>query len=91
LLAVLLQAVLVIALESYLAGVFLARADDIENTRAKGIPVYLLIFVFSQVFQVVLCWDAVSPSRTCGCCGGGATSSTTHLMSLFYDQLFSPH
>lgn len=80
----LLQAVLVIALESYLAGVFLARADDIENTRAKGIPVYLLIFVFSQVFQVVLCWDAVSIEERRRCAPTPKQIITTHVIALFY-------
>lgn len=26
----------------------------------KGIPVYLMIFIFSLIFQVALAWDAVS-------------------------------
>jgi len=26
---------------------------------AKGIPVYLIIFIFSLIFQVALAWDAV--------------------------------
>lgn len=32
---------------------------SIQLGLTKGIPVYLFIFIFSMVFQVVLAWDAV--------------------------------
>jgi hypothetical protein len=34
--------------------------QDAQEGLTKGIPVYLMIFIFSQVFQVALAWDAVS-------------------------------
>lgn len=60
LLSVIVEAILIIALESYLASVFLSSYSSLTESPAKGIPVYLIIFVFSQLFQVILCWDAVS-------------------------------
>lgn len=32
---------------------------NIEEGLTKGIPVYLIIFIFSLIFQVALAWDAV--------------------------------
>ncbi|KAI3643242.1 hypothetical protein MP228_012797 [Amoeboaphelidium protococcarum] len=64
LIIVLLQAIIVIVLESYVASVFLPNQSQFENTPAVGIPVYLMIFLFSQVFQVVLCFDAVLHQNT---------------------------
>ena len=52
-------AITIIVLESYLASLFLNSFGTFEGSPARGVPVYLMIFMFSQTFQVILCWDAV--------------------------------
>ncbi|KAL1930624.1 hypothetical protein VTP01DRAFT_10786 [Rhizomucor pusillus] len=56
------EAVVVIALESVIFANFYHTpfADDL----GMGIPVYLMIFIFSQVYQVGIAWDAVRMKNT---------------------------
>lgn len=46
-------------LEAYIAAEFIQEVD-VTVKPYRGIPVYLIIFIFSQFFQIILCWDAVS-------------------------------
>ena len=59
-------AVTIIVLESYVASLFLKTFGSFEGSPARGVPVYLMIFLFSQIFQFILCWDAVSRSGVHG-------------------------
>ncbi|KAI8072177.1 uncharacterized protein B0P05DRAFT_494327 [Gilbertella persicaria] len=60
-----LEAIAVILLESVLLAKFQRDAHvNIEEGLTKGIPVYLVIFIFSLVFQVALAWDAVRHKNT---------------------------
>ena len=61
---VILQSITVIGLESYIAYYFLGNYNDFEGSSAKGIPIYLIIFLFSQIFQVIICWDALIKQNT---------------------------
>jgi hypothetical protein len=60
---VVLQAVVVIAIESVIAAVFLkyfqVLGGSSQNGKQRGIPVYLTIFILAQLFQILLSWDAV--------------------------------
>ncbi|KAI8641854.1 hypothetical protein BD408DRAFT_388215 [Parasitella parasitica] len=59
------EAVVVIILESILFAKFQQSiTTDIQEGLTKGIPVYLIIFIFSLVFQVALAWDAVHNRNT---------------------------
>jgi len=53
-----LEATIVIILESIIARDF--NSNGLNSGPGKGIPVYLVIFITGQVFQVALAWDAVS-------------------------------
>ncbi|KAI9486234.1 MAG: hypothetical protein EXX96DRAFT_548219 [Benjaminiella poitrasii] len=57
------EAIIVIALEAVIFSKFYHTAFS-ENNLGLGIPVYLMIFIFSQVFQVFLAWDAVRAQNT---------------------------
>lgn len=97
LLLVLLQAIVVMVVESVVASVFLpsyaklvrAPSTCFPNTRtqdtspAKGIPVYLMIFLFSQIFQVVLCWDAVWHQNTIQIIGFVVFNALSFAYSIF--------
>ncbi|KAI8099479.1 uncharacterized protein BX664DRAFT_377361 [Halteromyces radiatus] len=59
------EAVVVIALQAVIFAQFqLHQAETQHTTQGTGIPVYLMIFIFSQVFQVALAWDAVRAQNT---------------------------
>ncbi|KAL0139852.1 hypothetical protein V8B55DRAFT_1501959 [Mucor lusitanicus] len=59
------EAVVVIILEAVLFAKFKQSITiNIEEGLTKGIPVYLIIFIFSLVFQVALAWDAVHNKNT---------------------------
>ncbi|KAI8979801.1 hypothetical protein BDF20DRAFT_906240 [Mycotypha africana] len=61
------EAIVVIILESILFDRFQKRIPpdvNIEEGLTKGIPVYLVIFIISLVFQVALAWDAVYNKNT---------------------------
>ncbi|KAH6593663.1 hypothetical protein BASA50_007221 [Batrachochytrium salamandrivorans] len=62
--AVMTQAVLVIIMESIVYNQFTAAIDTQEPGPARGIPVYLVIFLLAQVFQIILCWDALIKQNT---------------------------
>ncbi|KAJ3078678.1 hypothetical protein HK102_004318 [Quaeritorhiza haematococci] len=64
--AVLVEAVVVIILESVIAAIFLKYFDLLggPNGAQRGVPVYLIIFILAQLFQIVLCWDAVWHKNT---------------------------
>jgi hypothetical protein len=65
LLTVLLEAIIVIALESVLFAQLVSEdIVDITDGPARGLPIYLIIFILSQVFQVVLVFDAISNKNT---------------------------
>jgi hypothetical protein len=63
LLLVLIQAIIVIALESVIAHFFIENVDLIRDSPARGVPVYLVMFCLSQCFNLIICWDAVSMSE----------------------------
>ncbi|RUS21500.1 hypothetical protein BC937DRAFT_92469 [Endogone sp. FLAS-F59071] len=52
------EALVVLGLES---GVFVLYYGTAYATKGpgQGIPIYLIIFIFSQVFQIILAWDSV--------------------------------
>ncbi|KAJ3026389.1 hypothetical protein HDV00_011974, partial [Rhizophlyctis rosea] len=63
--AVLIEAIIVIILESVVAAIFWKYLPvNGENGPARGVPVYLIIFIIAQLFQIVLCWDAVWHKNT---------------------------
>ncbi|KAJ3053555.1 hypothetical protein HK097_003984 [Rhizophlyctis rosea] len=62
--AVLIEAIIVIILESVVAAIFWKYFDVNEKGPARGVPVYLIIFIIAQLFQIVLCWDAVWHKNT---------------------------
>ncbi len=55
------QCILVIILESIVTAQFLANTaqDNLTDTPAKGVPIYLVIFILAQLMSVILCVDAV--------------------------------
>ncbi|KAI8354201.1 hypothetical protein BD560DRAFT_407894 [Blakeslea trispora] len=57
------EAIVVIALEAVIFAKFLPTEFS-NNNLGLGIPVYLMIFIFSQVFQVLIAWDAVRAQNT---------------------------
>ncbi|KAI7888484.1 uncharacterized protein EV154DRAFT_517588 [Mucor mucedo] len=57
------EAIVVIALEATIFSKFY-HTQFSKNNLGQGIPVYLMIFIFSQVFQVFLAWDAVRAQNT---------------------------
>jgi hypothetical protein len=58
-----LEALIVIALESYLAAVFVRYFDQFGGFDTpgahRGVPVYFSIFILAQAFQIYLAWDSV--------------------------------
>ncbi|KAJ3207965.1 hypothetical protein HDU67_007107 [Dinochytrium kinnereticum] len=61
---VLLEALIVIVLESIIAAIFIRDLDVWAADKDKSIPVYLIIFILAQLFQIILCWDAVWHKNT---------------------------
>ncbi|KAI8352141.1 hypothetical protein EDC96DRAFT_286474 [Choanephora cucurbitarum] len=57
------EAIVVIALEAVIYAKFSVTEFSDANL-GLGIPVYLMIFIFSQVFQVLIAWDAVRAQNT---------------------------
>ncbi|KAI8880857.1 hypothetical protein K501DRAFT_224053 [Backusella circina FSU 941] len=57
------EAIVVIALEAAIFAKFY-HTEFSQSNLGLGIPVYLMIFIFSQVFQVFLAWDAVRMQNT---------------------------
>lgn len=85
---VVLQALVVIGLEAVIASQFLNNYSKLQNTPAQGIPVYLLIFLFSQVFQIGLCWEAAVNQNTIQIIGFVLFNACTFAYSIFqYNQL----
>ncbi|KAG2209728.1 hypothetical protein INT47_001876 [Mucor saturninus] len=63
------EALVVIILEAVLFAKFKQKMDLLPESEdggglLKGIPVYLIIFIFSLIFQVALAWDAVHKKNT---------------------------
>ncbi|CAO3660065.1 unnamed protein product [Rhizopus stolonifer] len=58
-----LEAVIVIALEAVIFANFYHTTFS-KNNLGLGIPVYLMIFIFSQIYQVFTAWDAVRAQNT---------------------------
>ncbi|KAI8061643.1 hypothetical protein BC940DRAFT_225500, partial [Gongronella butleri] len=60
------EAIIVIALQAVIFAQFANHppADTLSNTYGSGIPVYLIIFIISQFFQVGVSWDAVRAQNT---------------------------
>lgn len=58
-----LQLVVVIALQAVIASIFMQHIDvttnSVDSGSGKSIVVYLFIFCFSQIFQLVLAVNAV--------------------------------
>ncbi|KAL0091270.1 hypothetical protein F4703DRAFT_1838167 [Phycomyces blakesleeanus] len=57
------EAIVVIALESVIFAKF-TNTNFTKHNLGVPIPSYLMIFIFSQVFQVCLAWDAVRAQNT---------------------------
>ena len=57
------QAVIIIFLEAYISASFETVYDTL-NELAKPVPVYLGIFILAQIFQLLLCWDALINENT---------------------------
>ncbi|KAI9279660.1 hypothetical protein BY458DRAFT_431760 [Sporodiniella umbellata] len=57
------EAVIVIALEAVIFANFNHTTFSKKNL-GLGIPVYLMIFIFSQIYQVLTAWDAVRAQNT---------------------------
>ncbi|KAI8338144.1 hypothetical protein BC941DRAFT_424703 [Chlamydoabsidia padenii] len=59
------EAVVVIALQAVIFAQFQMHQSETQHTtQGTGIPVYLIIFILSQLFQVALAWDAVRAQNT---------------------------
>jgi hypothetical protein len=63
LLASVIEAVIVIVLESIVFELYFNSSFS-KGGLGKGIPIYLIIFVFSQIFQIILAYDAVRAQNT---------------------------
>lgn len=63
LIASVIEAIIVIALESIVFELYFNSSFS-KVGLGKGIPIYLIIFVFSQVFQIILAYDAVRAQNT---------------------------
>ncbi|KAI8145390.1 hypothetical protein BJV82DRAFT_36493 [Fennellomyces sp. T-0311] len=61
-LATLFEAAVVIALESVIFAKFIN--SEFSEKLGQGIPVYLMIFILCQVYQVGIAWDAVRMQNT---------------------------
>ncbi|KAJ2956720.1 hypothetical protein NQZ79_g7479 [Umbelopsis isabellina] len=59
-----LEAVVIISLEAAVFGIFFGTKFNSPDQLGQGIPIYLIIFIFSQVFQVLLAIDAVRAQNT---------------------------
>ncbi|KAI8636448.1 hypothetical protein BD408DRAFT_426111 [Parasitella parasitica] len=57
------EAIVVISLEAVIFAKFY-NTEFSEKNLGLGIPVYLMIFIFSQIFQVLIAWDAVRAQNT---------------------------
>ncbi|CAO3692186.1 unnamed protein product [Umbelopsis ramanniana] len=58
------EAIIVISLEAAVFGIFFGTKFNSPDQLGQGIPIYLIIFIFSQVFQVFLVLDAVRAQNT---------------------------
>ncbi|KAI7847907.1 hypothetical protein BDC45DRAFT_575353 [Circinella umbellata] len=56
------EAAVVIALESVIFAKFIN--SDYKKSIGQGIPVYLMIFIICQVYQIGIAWDAVRMQNT---------------------------
>ncbi|KAK9476521.1 hypothetical protein V1514DRAFT_354238 [Lipomyces japonicus] len=72
---VVIEAVVVLALEGYVFGKFEANinanidAEQRKNSNTGGIPTYLALFIFAEVYKLVLSWDALRLKNTIQCIG----------------------
>ncbi|KAL1918349.1 uncharacterized protein VTP21DRAFT_3009 [Calcarisporiella thermophila] len=84
---VVLQAIIVIILESLIfseySSYFYKKGINLAEERGRGIPIYLIIFSFSQVFQVVLIWDAITHQNTIQLIGFGISNLCCCVFSVF--------
>ncbi|KAM3583349.1 hypothetical protein VKS41_004263 [Umbelopsis sp. WA50703] len=58
------EAIIIISLEATVFGIFFGTKFNSPDQLGQGIPIYLIIFIFSQVFQVLLAIDAVRAQNT---------------------------
>ncbi|KAI9101281.1 hypothetical protein DFS34DRAFT_592163 [Phlyctochytrium arcticum] len=82
LLATLIEAIVIIALEGVVASIFWEYYDPVHGTQGptRGVPVYLIIFILAQLFQIYLCWDAIWRKNTIQT----ASFVVLHLLICFY-------
>ncbi|KAJ3291725.1 hypothetical protein HK104_005863 [Borealophlyctis nickersoniae] len=90
--AVLIEAITVIILESVVAAIFWKYYNPGEaigvGGATRGVPVYLIIFIIAQLFQIVLCWDAVWHKNTIQIVGFVAFNLCVCAYSIFqYSQM----
>lgn len=91
------MAVIVIVLESIVAAIVVPSTDftlqyDPNNPNPqRGVPVYLTIFICAQIFQIVLCWDAVWHQNTIQMIGFVLFNLAVFCYAIFqYVQLRNP-
>ncbi|RKO95910.1 hypothetical protein CAUPRSCDRAFT_8723 [Caulochytrium protostelioides] len=92
--AVVVEALVIISLEAAIAGIFLKYYEASGIIRdagpQKGIPVYLIIFILAQVFQIVICWDALIHRNTIQMIGFGGVNVCIFIYSIFqYSQMIT--
>ncbi|RKO99591.1 hypothetical protein CXG81DRAFT_14297, partial [Caulochytrium protostelioides] len=92
--AVVVEALVIISLEAAIAGIFLKYYEASGIIRdagpQKGIPVYLIIFILAQVFQIVICWDALIHRNTIQMIGFGGFNVCIFIYSIFqYSQMIT--
>ncbi|KNE58551.1 hypothetical protein AMAG_04117 [Allomyces macrogynus ATCC 38327] len=82
--ASLLQAVIVVVLEAIVAAIVMPNIDTQNvNDPNRGVPVYMLIFVASQVWNMYLSWDAILKQNTIQLIAFVAFNVCTFAYSLF--------
>ncbi|KAL1925205.1 uncharacterized protein VTP21DRAFT_88 [Calcarisporiella thermophila] len=79
------EALIVIVLESLIYTDYQRAviSQYIPYSPGRGIPVYLIIFVFSQVFQFILVWDAVVHKNTIQIIGFAVSNLCCFIFSIF--------
>ncbi|KAI8616920.1 hypothetical protein BC830DRAFT_152353 [Chytriomyces sp. MP71] len=59
------EAVVIIPLESWITSLYFRNSDVFGiHGEDKSIVVYLIIFCLAQIFQIILCWDALYHQNT---------------------------
>ncbi|KAI9329166.1 hypothetical protein BDR26DRAFT_872797 [Obelidium mucronatum] len=63
--SVVVEAICIIPLEAWITFIYFKNTDPFTTGREdKSIVVYLIIFCLAQIFQIILCWDALYHQNT---------------------------